>query len=60
MDKERKFPEKDSNLEEMKHFVRYVAENEEPLTTKHQIIGVQNTLDGIPDSAKAGEAVKVS
>ena len=60
VDKKLQFSEKDSYLEEMKHFVGCVAEKEEPLTTKTQIIGVQKTLDGILDSAKAGEAVKVS
>jgi predicted dehydrogenase len=60
VDKKLHAPEQDNYLEEMKHFVGCITEDEETLTTKDQIIGVQKTLDGILDSAKAGEAVTIS
>ena len=60
VDKKLHAPQRDNYLDEMKHFVGCITEDKPPLTTKTQIIGVQKALDGILDSAKAGEAVNLS
>ncbi|MFH1007335.1 MAG: Gfo/Idh/MocA family oxidoreductase [Candidatus Latescibacterota bacterium] len=59
VDKKLAFEEKDTYLEEMRHFLACVAGEEQPLTTKAQIIGAQKTLDAILHSAKTGASVTI-
>lgn len=59
VDKKLQFPQGDTYLTELTHFVDCILEDKEPITKTHEMIGVQKALDGILTSAEKGEEVKI-